>query len=878
MVVPAGSLSLSITPTSTNVNAGGSVVFTASGGAGGYAWSVLSGLGSMLDSTYTAPWTGSPPVIVRVTDGTYHTADAVVTVNPATPVQIGPSSTILNAGGTVTFSATGGSGSYSWSKAGAGSFVPATRVYTAAWSAGAATVTATDVDTGGAAGVAVSINAPVALHISPSSAIILTTGSAAFTASGGSGTYSYAMVSGPGTLLGSTYQPGGAGTAVVRATDSFTGQTDDAVVTVSMVPALLAISPRVITIDAGDILTLGVAGGAAPYAYSKISGGGTLVGATYSAPWAAAAAVIRVTDSLLATDEATVTVNAPPALAISPAATTLNVSQSVTFTGSGGSGSPTHYSYAKISGGGTLSAAAYTAPGSATTATIRLTDTATLQTSDAVVTVNAPPPLTFTPATINAAVGDVVTFTPGGGSGSYASSLVSGTGTLSPATYTYTTAIAETSIVRLLDMVTLTTKDATVLSYFPLAMTPGSASIEEGSTYPFAASGGVPPYTYSVTAGAGAIGPSTGLFTAPGIAETDTVKVTDSIANVSTATVTVQPPGQWNIVSIDASSRSGQYASLALDGAGLPRIAYYEGQAKELRLAAWDGLSWSVQTVDSSTSTIGQYGSLALAPGTGYPRISYYDAHNRALRYASWNGSSWIRQTVDSSADVGKYTSLVLEPGTGYPRIAYYDSTNTSLKYAAWNGSSWTRQVVDTPGNGGLNTSLALEPGTNRPRISYYKSSTHDLWYASWNGAAWVVQAVDSVGDVGMYNSLALEPGTGFPRISYYDNTLKVLKYAVWNGAAWNPQTVDNEGNVGSWNSLALEPGTGFPRIGYYDKTDSALKYARWNGATWAIEVVDPTTHNVGTYGSLKLDPLSQKPRIAYYDSSSQDLKYAGKP
>jgi hypothetical protein len=878
MVVPA--LPLALTPTSTSVNAHGSVVFAASGGSGVYSWTKVSGVGTQSGATFSADWTAGTATI-RVTDTlTSDYREATITVNPPTAVQVSPSSTTLNAGQIISFTGSGGSGAYTWSKTGVGTLVGAT--YTAPWTGGgSATITVTDTNTGGTANAAVTVNLPAPLNINPKSTGVFTAGTVTFSAGGGSGTYTYALHSGSGSVIGATYTaPGFATVDIVRVTDTNTLQTDDATVTVTTVPVVLTISPKSITIDAGASTTLAAGGGILPYSYSRLSGGGALAGAVYTAPWAATTAVIRVTDSLLATDDATITVIAPPSLVVSPGTTTLNVGQNVTFSGSGGTGNPANYTYTKISGAGTLVGATYTAPGSATTAVIQLKDTLTLQTVNATVTVAPPPLLTVTPASANVFVGDAVTFTAGGGSGSYHFSLVSGTGSLvGPA---YTTAAAETSTIRLLDTITLGTLDATVNSYYPVAITPSTVSVQVSSSYPFSASGGLPPYTYSVIAGTGTINPSTGVFTAPGGPETDTVKVVDSIGNATTASVTVQLPAGWNITAIDASARSGQYASLALDGSGTPRIAYYEGWTRELRLATWGGSAWSVQTVDNTTNNIGQYCSLALAPGNGYPCIAYYDAHNHDLRYASWNGSSWSRQTVASSGDVGKYSSLALEPGTGFPRISYYDETNDNLKYAWWNGSSWSFKTVDIPGSVGLNTSLALEPGTNQPRISYYDKTHKWLKYAYSNdgGANWTVQTPDSTGDVGLYSSLAIEPGTRYPRISYYDNTLHALKHASWDGSAWNKQTVDpGSGNdVGSHNSLVLEPGTSYPRISYYDATGRDLKYAWWNGATWTIEIVD-TLNNVGSFTSLRLDPAAPyKPRIAYYDSTAQDLKYASRP
>ena len=888
---------LVINPLTPTLGVGQSVTFTGSGGSNNpanYSYAKITGGGTLVGATYNAPGFGETATI-RLTDSlTLQTHDATVTVNPPSALAITPLAPSINDSGSVSFTGSGGSGNpanYSYAKiAGAGTLVGAT--YTAPAFAEIATIRLTDSLTFQTSDASVTVTVPVGLAISPKTITIAAGGTVTFTAGGGTPPYSYTKLSGGGAFNIGTHiytAPWSATVTQIRVTDNVLA-TDVATVTVNPPPAL-AISPSAPTLNVGQTVTFTGSGGSgnpANYSYAKISGTGTFNGVThvYTAPGSGTTVVIRLTDSVTSqTSDATVTVNAPAALAISPVTTTLNVGQTVTVTASGGSGNPANYSYAKISGAGTFNGVThvYTAPGSATIATIRLTDTLTLQTSDAVITVPAPPPLTFTPATSNVIVGNAVTFTPGGGSGSYTCSLVSGTGTLVPATFTYTTAAAETSTIRLLDTVTLSTVDATVVSFFTLTITPSTASVQVNSTYPFSASGGVPPYTFSVV-GTGSIVPSTGVFTAPGGAGSTTVKVTDSVLNTAASSVTVTPAGAWTIVSIDASARSGQYASLALDGSGNPRIAYYEAQGKELRLATWNGSSWSVQTVDSSTSNIGQYCSLALAPGTGYPRISYYDAHNHDLRYASWNGSSWTLQTVVSSGDVGMYTSLALDPGTGYPRISYYDNTNDNLKYAWWNGASWSTRTVDSPGSVGLNTSLALRAGTNNPSISYYNTTPDDLKYAWSNdgGSTWPggqIKTVDSVGNVGMYTSLALDP-SGNPRISYYDATNKDLKFAWSNdgGATWTLRTVDSVGDVGMYTSLALDP-SGNPHISYFDNTNKHLKYA-WSadgGTTWPgaqIETVD-SSNQVGSYTSLKLDPITHLPRIAYYDSSAQDLKYA---
>lgn len=110
---------LNISPAAPSICAGGSVNLTASGGSGPYTWAPPGGLNTTTGPTVTASPSGT--ITYTVTSTTFGscpiTKDVTVTVNPlpATPVL-----TVVNNCGSSTITASGVTGTLTWSDAGTG--------------------------------------------------------------------------------------------------------------------------------------------------------------------------------------------------------------------------------------------------------------------------------------------------------------------------------------------------------------------------------------------------------------------------------------------------------------------------------------------------------------------------------------------------------------------------------------------------------------------------------------------------------------------------------------------------------------------------------------------------------------------------------------
>ncbi|MCM2323342.1 MAG: hypothetical protein NDJ90_08785 [Oligoflexia bacterium] len=563
---------LSISPAAPTLAPSAGQTFTAAGGVAPYSFSLLSGFGSI--NSETGAYTAYPSpglATIRVRDGLGNTADAAVTI--VEPLSLSPGTISLLKGSGIVFSARGGLAPYSYAvKTGQGSVNSATGAYTAPNAAGTATIEVTD-SLGTKAESAVTIYD--GLTILPFTKTLVVNQVFSFSAAGGIAPYTYSVASGGGSITvssGAYTAPATAGSATVRVTDSG-GNTSEAVVTIR---AALTISPTTQALAVNNSATFTGSGGIPPYTFSIAAGSGTISGTTgeYTAPAINGSATIRVTDSDESFAEATVTIE--PALAISPLTPFVAASGSQTFSSTGGVGAKT---YSLRSGPGSINATSgsYSAPASAGSAVVRVTDSLG---NFAETTITTYTPLALTPAAAAVAVGNSVSFTATGGVLPYVMQISAGGGTLSAGGIYTAPGASGSATVRVTDALG-TPVEAPITISNALSISPASKTLLVNGTHTFTASGGVAPYTYSVIEGGGTVD-ALGFYTAPATAGSAFLRVTDSLGNTSDAAITINPAltlspstvtlAVNNTATFTASGGIGSYTYSVSSGAGTGTI------------------------------------------------------------------------------------------------------------------------------------------------------------------------------------------------------------------------------------------------------------------------------------------------------------------
>ena len=187
--------------------------------------------------------------------------------------------------------------------------------------------------------------------------------------------------------------------------------------------------------------------------------------------------------------------------------------------------------------------------------------------------------------------------------------------------------------------------------------------------------------------------------------------------------------GQWTVENVGGAPITYQFAtSIAIDPQGIPHIAFYKQDTKDLALASRTEAGWEINTVDDDGDT-GTFAALIIDE-VGRFHISYIqrgDGGSATVKYANRGpeDAGWDISDVDTLdslvygfAGARNVTSLALD-SQGNPWIAYSDEKE--LKLARWDGSAWESVVVIVAGMQpfGQLVSLKLD-SQDQPHIVYF--------------------------------------------------------------------------------------------------------------------------------------------------------------
>lgn len=259
-------------------------------------------------------------------------------------------------------------------------------------------------------------------------------------------------------------------------------------------------------------------------------------------------------------------------------------------------------------------------------------------------------------------------------------------------------------------------------------------------------------------------------------------------------------PGNWQRVLVDQLATTGQWPSLALDGATL-HVSYMKSGLRYATCPAGGAgcastANWRTATVDSGPGgfssarpslAVDAAGQLHVSYRNGGPGLEYATCPARSV--SCLTPTNWQKVTVDGAVTVGDKTSLVVDPA-GRLHVMYYDSTNADLKYATcatpcgtmatWKSSA----VVATAGNVGWSPWLVVDK-SGRLHVTYFDLDNHSLNYATCAARCtaadnWQTAALDLVG-FGAYpqqaaTSLTVD-GAGRLHATYSTDVPNGLKY-----------------------------------------------------------------------------------------------------
>jgi hypothetical protein len=291
----------------------------------------------------------------------------------------------------------------------------------------------------------------------------------------------------------------------------------------------------------------------------------------------------------------------------------------------------------------------------------------------------------------------------------------------------------------------------------------------------------------------------------------------------------------WQVFVVESSGEAGSGVSLAVDSAGNPHIAYFRSASVtalgDLKYAKGtctpNGQSWTCSfaktTIETGIHDTFSAGNTSIAlDGTGVPHIAYFDNTHDQLKWARKLSGVW--DTANVTATAGGIVSMVTDENN-FPQMVFGDSASNQIKYVrifcAFIFCGWTFEDVDT----GL-TPTMKRAADGRVHVAYARSgmTRYALRTCSGSTCSWTLQAVGPSGNA-FFPGLALN-SAGSPFITFVRSPFSELMYANRTFFGWNTQVADVDVSDTGNTSIVIDS-TDHRHISYPGRSDQSLRHVK---------------------------------------------------
>jgi hypothetical protein len=334
----------------------------------------------------------------------------------------------------------------------------------------------------------------------------------------------------------------------------------------------------------------------------------------------------------------------------------------------------------------------------------------------------------------------------------------------------------------------------------------------------------------------------------------------------------------WTTQSVPSPTGSTQSP---LDGVSCVSTTFCEAVGRyettgELPLAeVWDGTSWAIQATPNPSGSIDTYLSAVSCPSSAScEAVGSYAATGQLTLAEVWNGKSWAIQSTPNptGAISGVLDAVSCPSATLCEAVGWYQGSAKKQHYLAegWNATSWT--VQPTPNPSGSNPSYLADvscasatsckaAGSDRDPSGNVATSAE-----AWNGTSWKAQktAIPSTSAPGVLVAVSCTGPTFCESVGYYQSSsFKGVALAeLWNGTKWRLQPIPSPG--GSYLvGVSCASATFCEAVG----VDNNKAFAEgWNGSSWSIQSTpNPATATSAGLGAVSCPSVTFCEAVGWY-------------